>query len=137
MRWYAAHLIQYFKHRRGKQKSFFVWENIVLVRAASFEAAQAQAEKIGKEQEAHDEKSLTIGGHATRLVFAGVRKVVECLDPEHRPGQGTEVSYTEMELSSERAIRKLVSGQPVSVTIADFEPEETEETDSKPQRQAV
>jgi hypothetical protein len=137
MRWYAAHLIQYFKHRKGKQKSYCVWENIVLVRAANFEEARAKAEQIGKQEEAYDDKSLTIGGHPAKLVFAGVRKVVECVDPESRPGEGTEVSYTEMELPSETAIRKLVGGEPVSVLMEDLTPEDLEEAGSQPERQAV
>jgi len=59
------------------------------------------------------------------LLFAGVRKVVLCVDPDRRPGDGTEVSYTEMELRSEEAVRKLVAGEPLAVTIAaDFRPEE-------------
>ena len=57
--------------------------------------------------------------------FAGVRKVVLCEDEDRRPTDGTEVSYTEMTLRSEAAIRRLVGGDPVAVTIDDGFPEET------------
>src|SRR5262249_53109470 len=118
MNWYAAHLIQYFKYRKGKQRSFMVWENIVLVRAASADEAYDKAERFGREDTVDDE-SLRVGKHPARIVFAGVRKIVECVDPEKRPGDGTEVSYNEMVLRSEEAIRKLVAGKEISVTLAD------------------
>jgi hypothetical protein len=135
MNWYAAHMIQYFKYRQGRQRSFLVWENIVLIRASNSDEAYAKAEKMGREEEAIDDPSLRIGGHPAKMVFAGVRKVVECLDCDRRPGDGTEVSYTEMELRSEAAIRSLVAGDSVGVTIADtFLEEEPEESKVKPRR---
>jgi hypothetical protein len=127
-------MIQYFKYRQGKQRSFLVWENVVLVRAANSEEAYAKAEKMGREEEAMDDPSLRIGNHPAKMVFAGVRKVVECLDCDRRPGDGTEVSYTEMELRSEAAIRRLVAGDAVAVTIADTFDEEPEESKVKPRR---
>jgi len=75
MNWYAAHLIEYFKYRKGKQKLFTVWENIVLVRAKNIREAHTKAKRIGKENEAYDDKSLTVDGHPAKLVFAGVRKI--------------------------------------------------------------
>ena len=113
MSWYAAHLIEYFKYRQRRQRSFLVWENIVLIRARSAEEAYAKAQQMGREEEAlsDKDKSLRLNGHPAKLVFAGVRKVVLCVDPDRRPGDGTEVSYTEMELRSEEALRKLVAGE--------------------------
>ncbi len=137
MSWYAAHLIQYFKYRQRRQRSFLVWENIVLIRARSAEEAYAKAEQIGREEEAHDDESLRMDGHPAQLLFAGVRKVVLCVDPDRRPSDGTEVSYTEMELPSEEAVRKLVDGEPVVVKIADdFRDEEMPTNGEQPKGQA-
>ena len=131
MDWYAAHLIQYFKYREGRQRSFQVWENIVLVRAASADEAFDKAEQIGREDEADDDETLRMGNHPAKMVFAGVRKVVLCVDPEKRPGDGTEVSYNEMVLRSEEAIRKLAAGEPVPVTLADRFPDEPSQSKPK------
>jgi hypothetical protein len=137
MNWYAAHIIVYFKYREGRQRSFLVWENIVLVRARDSEEAYAKAERMGREEEAVDDTSLRIGGHPAKLIFAGVRKVVLCVDPDQRPGNGTEVSYTEMVMQSEGAIRKLVAGKPVPVMIADEFGDEEEGIEAEPRRAAV
>jgi hypothetical protein len=123
MNWYAAHLIQYFKYREGRQRSFRVWENIVLVRAGSGDEAFAKAERIGREEEAVDDRSLRIGDRPAKLVFAGVRKIVLCVDPGRRPGDGTEVSYTEMTLPSEEAVCQLARGKSVGVRLEDERPE--------------
>jgi hypothetical protein len=42
-----------------------------------------------------------------------------CEDPRKRPGDGTEVSYTELEVASEQAVQKLVGGQAVVVNYKD------------------
>jgi len=117
MNWYAAHLIMFFKYREGRQRSYPVWENIVLVRAKNEDEGFVKAEQIGQEEAADDDKSLTWGGRPTRIVFAGVRKLVLCVDPERRPGHGTEVSYNEMHLPSEKAVYQLAAGEPVDVTL--------------------
>jgi hypothetical protein len=37
------------------------------------------------------------------------------VDPEARPGDGTEVTYSEMEVDSMAALEQFVSGQPATV----------------------
>jgi hypothetical protein len=123
MKWYAAHVILYFKRRNRKQRRFRVWENIVLIRARDSEEAYAKAEEHGR-QDAFDDPTLTWGGHPSRVIFAGVRKVTLCVDPEARPTDGTEVTYIELDLKSEAAIRKLVEMEPVGVEIVDAFPDD-------------
>ena len=115
MKWYAAHLIMYFKRRQGPQKRFLVWENIVLIRAKSSDDAYDKAEQRGREEEAIDDETLTVGGHPSRMVFAGVRKVTECADPETRPADGAEVTYNELMVKSESTIKKLAAGKAAPV----------------------
>lgn len=126
MNWYAAHLIMYFKRREGRQKHFLVWENIVLVQAKSFDEAYEKAEQLGREEEACDDTSLTIGGHPSRLTFAGVRKATLCQEPHARPTSGTEVTYNELVATSEAAIKKLAAGKSVVVQVLDPFPDNDE-----------
>jgi len=130
MKWYAAHVILYFKLRNRKQRRFRVWENIILIRARDSEEAYAKAEERGRE-DAFDDESLTWGGHPARVVFAGVRKITYCEDPETRPTDRTEITYIEMDLESETAIRKLVEVKPVAVEIMDSFPDEDEISPNK------
>jgi hypothetical protein len=119
MKWYAAHLVLYFKRKNRRQKSFPVWENIVLVRARNPDEAFAKADRRGREELQGDDGTIRWNGHPVEMVFAGVRKIVLCQDEHRRPADGTEVSYTEMVFSSEAAIRRLVDGDSVTVTIDD------------------
>jgi hypothetical protein len=114
--WYAAHLILYVKLKDHPQRHYPVWENILLLKARSEEEAFAKAETRGKEEEGDDGGTFRWAGKPARWVFAGVRKLTLCEDPERRPDDGTEVSYTELEVDSEQAVRKLVRGQSVGVT---------------------
>jgi len=117
--WYAAHLILYVQFKNRPQRKVPVWENIILIKAKTEEEAFAKAEQRGKEDEGDDDGTFKWEGKPARWVFAGVRKLTLCEDPERRPDDGTEVSYTEMEVDSEQAVAKLVGGQSVSVTYAD------------------
>ena len=119
MSWYAAHLILYVKVKDRPQARCAVHENVVLIRASSEEEAFAKAEQRGREDAGDDDGSFRWGGEPATWVFAGVRKLTACVDGDKRPGDGTEVTYTEMEVESEQAVSKLVDGQPVSVKIKD------------------
>ena len=130
MAWYAAHIILFFRLKKGTQKCFPIWENIVLIRAESEQEAFAKAEELGRQDAGDDEGSLRIDDKPAELVFAGIRKLVLCRDHDRRPTDGIEVSYTEMATRSEEAIHKLVAGEPVSVTIADIFPDQESMADA-------
>ena len=127
MNWYSAHLLMYVKFKSQPQSRFPVWENIVLITADSEEEAFAKAERRGREDEGDEDESFRWGDAAAEWVFAGVRKITACQDEEKRPGDGTEVTYIEMEVSSREALDKLIAGEPVSVRMADRFPVATEE----------
>jgi len=124
MNWYAAHLVMYFKRKRGPQKRFLVWENIVLVKAGTADEAYEKAERRGREEEAANNAGTTIGGHPSRMIFAGVRKITTCEDENNRPNDGIEVTYNEFEVRSEAAVRELVDGKPVMVEMLDPFPDD-------------
>jgi hypothetical protein len=124
MTWYAAHLIMYFKRKRGPQERFLVWENVVLIKAASADEAYEKAERRGREEEASTSDATTIGGHPSRMIFAGVRKITTCEDENSRPNDGIEITYNEFGVRSEAAIRELVDGKSVKVELLDPFPED-------------
>ena len=114
--WYAAHLILYVKLKDHAQGHYPIWENIVLLKGRTEAEAFAKAEARGKEEEGDDGGSFRWAGKPARWVFAGVRKLTQCEDAEKRPSDGTEVSYSQLEVDSELAVQKLVRGQAVAVT---------------------
>lgn len=120
MAWYAAHLILYFRLKKKPQTRFLVWENIVLIEADSWDQARAKATERGRQDADDGSGGLSLDDEPAELVFGGVRKLVSCQDENRRPKDGTEVSYTEMEVRSEEALRKLIAGEPVSATLVDF-----------------
>jgi hypothetical protein len=115
MSWFAAHLVLYVKLKKQRQQRFPVWENIVLIKADSEDEAFRKAEERGREEEGDDGGTLQWGGEPATWVFAGVRKLTSCQDPEKRPGDGTEISYVEMEMNSKEAVDQFAEGQPVAV----------------------
>ena len=133
MAWYAAHLVMYFRPKKRTQKRFLVWENIILINAESEQSAFAKAEERGRQDGGNDD-SLRVNDEPAELMFAGVRKLVLCRDEGRRPTDGTEISYTQMEVRSEEAIHKLVAGEPVSVLIADVFPDDVPAADAKEDR---
>jgi hypothetical protein len=121
--WYAAHILMYVKRKSKTPDKIPVWENIILIKAESEEAAFAKAQERGKQDEGDDDGTFVWAGQPAEWVFAGVRKLTLCEDPEKRPTDGCEISYTEMELPSEQALRALVEGKPATVQISDFSDE--------------
>jgi hypothetical protein len=118
--WYAAHIVLYVKRKDSVGGKTAVWENIVLIKAGSEEEAFAKATQRGKEDEGDDDGTFRWKGKPAQWVFAGIRKLTLCEDAEKRPGDGTEVSYNEMEVESEQAVWKLLEGKPVAVRFRDL-----------------
>jgi len=119
MSWFAAHILLYVKLKSHPQNRFPLWENIILIQAESEDEAFTKAEQRGHEEEGDEDGSFRWGGQPAQWVFAGVRKLTLCQDAEKRPRDGTEVSFTEMEVGSKEAIGKLLQGEPVSVKLMD------------------
>ena len=126
MNWYAAHVVLYVEMKRQPQDRFPVWENIVLIEAATEDEAFDKAEVIGRRGEGDDEGSFRWEGEPARWVFAGVRKLTTCEDAENRPGDGTELTYLQMEVASREALARLVESEAVQVELK--EPFPSEET---------
>ena len=120
MTWYAAHLILYVQLKKRQQDHFPIWENIVLIGADSKEEALAKAERRGHEDEGDCHGSFRWDGQPATWVFAGVRKLILCQDEDKQPGEGTEITYNEMEVASKEAVTRLAEGRTVAVRYGDL-----------------
>jgi hypothetical protein len=119
MTWFTAHIIMAVKLKVKGQSKFPVWENIVLVEAATEAEAFAKAEACGRREEGDDDGSFRWAGQPATWVFAGVRKLTECVLAAAQPGDGDELSFNELELDSEEAVALLAGGSPTVATYAD------------------
>jgi hypothetical protein len=115
MNWYAAHLVMVVKLKGRPQRSFPAWENIVLVRAASEQAALAQAESLGRASAGDDDGTFRWGGKDAAWEFAGVRKVTECAFAGAKPTSGDEVTYSELVFDSLANAKRYARGAAMSV----------------------
>jgi len=119
MRWYAAHIIMVVKLKKAPQDRFPAWENVILVQARSAAEAFAKAERRGWDDEGDDDGTFCWGREPAKWVFAGVRKLTDCLVDGDQPGDGDEITYMELELASLDAVNQLAAGKPVSVRYRD------------------
>ena len=115
MTWYAAHLVLYVKYKEQAQDHYPMWENIVLIQADSENEAFAKAEERGRADEGDCDGSFGWDGKPATWVFAGVRQLILCEDEKERPGDGTEVTYTEMEVDSLEELKHFVDGETATV----------------------
>jgi hypothetical protein len=116
MAWYAAHAIMSVKFTDGNQDKYPIWENIILIKADSDAEALEKAKKRAKQDESSSIPDFTWKGRSASWVFAGIRKLIACVDSESRPKDGTEITYSEMELDTAEDLFKLVNGQPVTIS---------------------
>jgi hypothetical protein len=133
--WYAAHVVMALRLKDRIQDRYPVWENIFLVEAASESEAFEKAEELGRAEEGDDGGSLRWDKKPATWIFAGVRKLTECVSAEDRPGNGTEVSFNELELDSEKAVEQFAAGRPVHAQYRDrFRPRKAAEGPSSRKR---
>lgn len=119
MSWYAAHVVMVVRFKDQPQDHFPAWENIILIRADTGEAAFEKAMRRAREDEGDCGGTMRWGEKPAEWVFAGVRKIVACVDEEQQPGDGTEVSYTDLEFSSRDELDRFVRGEDVTVLVCD------------------
>ena len=115
MNWYIAHVIMYFRFKDGNQNKYPIWENLILVNGENKREAfeKAKAKSIGEEGD--DSESLRVGGRPAIMTFGGIRKLVECEDSDQIPCDGTEVSYSRLEVGTEEEFNKLIKGDSVDI----------------------
>jgi hypothetical protein len=115
MTWFAAHVVLYIAFKGGRQDSYPVWENVILVEADTEDAGFAKAEVYGREAEGDDRGTLRWGERPASWVFAGVRKLVRCDSDPEPPGEGTEITSSDIVVDTFEAVRDLAAGRRVSL----------------------
>ncbi|ADV64029.1 hypothetical protein Isop_3472 [Isosphaera pallida ATCC 43644] len=114
MAWYSAHLVMYSMFKDGIQDKFPLREDVVLIEADSVGEAFDRAKRRGKEREGDDQGTHSYDGRASNWVFIGVRKLIECdLLVNDRPGDGSEVSYSMLEVRDRASVQRFAKGEPV------------------------
>lgn len=119
--WYAVSVVLFFRLKRGRQRSFPVWENVYLIKASSADEARQRAEELGRAEATSD--GLELDGKPAELVYGGVRKVVTCAADPAAPGEstvaklydGVEATYSTFVVKSRADLEMLIKGQPVAV----------------------
>ena len=112
MPWYTASIIMSCRLKQGEQDVFPVYENFTLFEADSRKKATEKAVQYAKEYAEIDDQ-LQLNGKPAYWKFEGIRKLIEIrnhlsddLDVDN-PGDGVEVSYSYMEVDSEKMIKEL------------------------------
>ena len=140
MTWYSAHIVMFVEFKEEKQDRFPAWENIVLLDAATEEEAYTRAEELGRRDEGDDGGTFRWGKQPARWVFAGVRKLTECVLSADRPGDGDEVSSLELQFKTKKDLNRFVSGKSAMalvderyrlLEVGESEPDEKRGTDKK------
>ena len=115
LNWYAAHAMMVMKFQDGNQDLYRIMENIILISAESDEEAVDKATQRAKEDEVGVEDDYTYDGRPITWEFAGLRKLITCVFSEERPKNGTELTYSEFELSDKESLEKYINGDVVTV----------------------
>lgn len=124
---YTAHIVMQVVFTEEPQTDFPVWENIVLVQADTPEAAEQAARQIGLADEGNSDGTLTWNGKKARWAFAGIRRLVSCMDIIHHApldgpeiqtvGHGTEVTYLQFTLKSHEDLQAFLKGSEVELRV--------------------
>jgi len=105
----------YVEFKDKLQEKYPIWENIVLIEANSEEEALRKAEERGHLDEGDDSGSFSWEKRPAMWVYGGIRKLLSCADFEKRPTDGTEITYSQMEVKSASDLKKLINSKRVSV----------------------
>lgn len=122
MPWFAAHLLMVFEPitplADESEDEFHLWENVVLFSGATSAEAWAKAIARGEAEERDGEGSeLRVDGRPARMVFGGIRVLVEC-DGSGDGGalrEGDEITSTQMMVKGRGALGRLIGGSDVDV----------------------
>jgi hypothetical protein len=128
MSWYAAHAIMYVKFKDCQQDKYPIWENILLIEAQSEQEAIAKAIERAKEDEADSEGTFTWEGRPATWCLGGIRKLVTCEFFTTGPADGTEITYLELEASSQKDFMRFLGGETVTIRCNEIKEPDTAKT---------
>ncbi len=120
MKWFIAHAILYTRFKDGNQNIYPIWENMYLIGGDDSTDVFQKAIDRAKRDTGDSSGSYTYDGRPATWEFAGIRKIIECVDS---PEDGVEVSYSTLEVSTYDALERLARGDTVDVTYVGDEDE--------------
>lgn len=106
MPWFAVHCVFYIRVTDGlPQDRYCIEENVLLVRADSFDSAKVVGAELAKANYTGSDEGLSYESRPAEYVFIGIRKAIECLPSmaaltghdtkvESGPEHGTELTYS-------------------------------------------
>ncbi len=117
MAWFAAHAVMYVHFKDGRQDSYPVWENVLLIEAADADQALTRAIRRAKQDEGDAEGSFTWDERPAMWMYAGIRKLITISAPKdhNTPVSGAELTYMQFEVPDATALKDLVAGEPVYI----------------------
>jgi hypothetical protein len=115
MPWFAAHAVMYVRFKDGRQDTYSVWENVLLVEAADGDDARAKATARARRDEGDSQGSMTWENRPAEWVLAGVRKVMSVAHEADGLGSGDEITYSELLIRDRAELDRFVNGEQVSV----------------------
>lgn len=128
--WYAAHAVMLIRLKSGEQTEFSVWENIILIQAATPDEAHEKAAKRAREDEGDSENTFTWNEEPAEFKFLGLRKLMECFSDEKRPNDGDEITHNQIKFANRDQLELYVAGEEAQLTIDDEWPWEPKDEDS-------
>jgi hypothetical protein len=118
--WYAVHLIMAVIFKDGKQEKYPVWENIYLLQDRPDEDVYERAARIGESVSGDSNGTFCWEGRPAMWRYVGIRKVIRCnVTDQENPLDGSEVTYSELEVSSLDELSKLATGEQVGVLLVE------------------
>jgi len=115
MGWYAASVIMFIRFKDERQDYYPVYENIILIKSRNEKEALEKARCRARLDEGDSESTFYYENRPAAMIFAGVRKIIACDNPEEQPTDGTEISYSEFIVNTKKELEKLITGAPVEI----------------------
>lgn len=116
-KWYAVHVVEYFKFIRGKQDRYPIWETIYLVRAISEKEAKKRGAWFGKDKFT---EGFRCSGRPIKFMLAGVR-TVRLVDIDNKYNGkivgGIEVTVKKYIIDSWKKLDEFYYSDPVYITL--------------------
>ena len=128
--WYAAHAVMLIRLKSGDQTEFTVWENILLIEAATPDEAHDKAKSRALEDEWNLDDTFTWDDKPAEFKFLGLRKLNQCFSfdgqQSQQPGDGDEITFNQIRFANREQLELYVAGEEAQLTIDDERPCEPE-----------
>jgi hypothetical protein len=121
MRWYVVSILISYRVKEGRQNTIPVYENFILFYADNEKEVLQKAVKYGEWCASIDDKT-ELDGKPAYSKYEGIRKITEIFDDNFDlkiTMDAVELSYSYMELDSEKDVIDLAMGRRVKLAYVD------------------